>query len=185
MNIKTFAAGCVALTLAACGPASNTAAGQCDVRTSKAWTVAANQTLSVEAMSSGSSCKVAVVTIAIRAPSGEPVWVESHIGAQLMGFQDVTTSAAMTKALGQWISQSDATMASTDKLPDWPAGAAAPQAGEFPFYPGDGFDRDAYMKLRGAKQPMLCYVQGMESMACVANSSDGGITKVGVQTFPG
>ena len=40
------------------------------------------------------------------------------------------------------------------------------------------------MKLRGARVPMFCYVQGLESMACVALTSDG-ITKVGVQSFPG
>jgi len=32
--------------------------------------------------------------------------------------------------------------------------------------------------------PVFCYVQGMESMACVA-LQNGEMTKVGVQTFPG
>jgi hypothetical protein len=31
---------------------------------------------------------------------------------------------------------------------------------------------------------VFCYVQGMESMSCVV-FRDGGMTKIGVQTFPG
>jgi hypothetical protein len=37
---------------------------------------------------------------------------------------------------------------------------------------------------RAARLPVFCYVQGMESMACVM-WKDGGITKLGVQLFPG
>ena len=40
------------------------------------------------------------------------------------------------------------------------------------------------MKLRGQKLPLFCYVQGMESMGCVALDGES-ITKVGLQTFPG
>jgi hypothetical protein len=32
---------------------------------------------------------------------------------------------------------------------------------------------------------VFCYVQGMESMACIGLSKDGQMTKIGVQSFPG
>ena len=73
---------------------------------------------------------------------------------------------------------------STADLPVWPAGADAPDAGEFPFYVEEGFDRTGYEGMRAADRAMFCYVQGMESLACVA-AVDGRLDKIGVQTFPG
>ena len=66
----------------------------------------------------------------------------------------------------------------------WPPGAQQPASGEFPFYPEEGVDRDYYEKARAARAPLFCYVQGMESMSCVA-IIEGGMVKLGVQSFPG
>jgi hypothetical protein len=57
--------------------------------------------------------------------------------------------------------------------------------GEFPFYPEEGMDQVTYEQIRAEKQKIFCYVQGMESIACVAISKNGAATKIGVQTFPG
>ena len=75
-------------------------------------------------------------------------------------------------------------MATTAALPEWPASAEAPQSGEFPFYPDDGVDREAYATLRTQNLPLFCYVQGMESLRCVA-FNQGEIGSVGLQLFPG
>jgi hypothetical protein len=48
----------------------------------------------------------------------------------------------------------------------------------------EGVDRDSYEQVRVAKVPVFCYVQGMESLACVV-LKDGGMSKIGLQTFPG
>ena len=140
--------------------------------------------VSADAMSQGATCADAIVTVVLRDATGKPLWVETFIGAQVMIFAGVADLKAMNAALKDWIDQSHSQLGRSDKLPDWPQGADAPKAGEFPFYPDGGVDREAYMKLRTAHVPMFCYVQGMESMACVALTSDG-VTKVGVQTFPG
>jgi len=94
-------------------------------------------------------------------------------------------AAAMRDALAAWISPASNTIMQTSAaLPEWPGNADAPQNGEFPFYPEAGYGREAYNTLRSNNLPLYCYVQGMESQACLA-LSEGGLTKIGVQTFPG
>jgi hypothetical protein len=155
---------------------------RCDARANMLWTPAPGQVVVAEAVSDGPTCALAVVTLVLRGPSGQPLWVDSRVASQVMTFSGVKTLAAMNKALNEWIAQRG--LARSDKLPDWPKGADKPNAGEFPFLPDADVDHEAYVKLRTAKAPMFCYVQGMESMACVALTTDG-ITKIGVQTFPG
>ena len=93
--------------------------------------------------------------------------------------------AVQTVLGGETRAQSQ-TFKSTGDLPEWKKGAEAPSPlGEFPFYPDQGVDQETYAKIRAEKQAVFCYVQGMESMACVAIARDGTATKVGVQTFPG
>lgn len=90
----------------------------------------------------------------------------------------------MQAALAEWIDPArNTTLQTSSALPEWPASTEFPTNGEFPFYP-EGFTREAYNALRAAHLPLYCYVQGMESMACIVYG-DGGVDKVGVQTFPG
>jgi hypothetical protein len=56
--------------------------------------------------------------------------------------------------------------------------------GVFPFYPSEGVTREAYLAARAANAPMWCFVQGMESQACLV-LRDGAITELGAQSFPG
>ncbi|MBI1212503.1 MAG: hypothetical protein GC190_13650 [Alphaproteobacteria bacterium] len=173
----------IAVLAIACGAAS--AWADCDAKAHAVW-AGSHQGLVAEAVSQGATCENAVVTLVVRDKSGKPLWVDSRIGAQVMVFADIKDKPAMKKALGEWIDQNGSGLARTDKLPDWPNGAQGPKESEFPFYPEtqDGIDREMYMRLRAKKLPMFCYVQGMESMACVALDDDG-MTKVGVQSFPG
>jgi hypothetical protein len=75
-------------------------------------------------------------------------------------------------------------MATTKALPEWKAKDDFPINGEFMFYVEEGIDRAAYDVIRKADLPMYCFVQGMESVACLV-LQDGGLFKVGVQSFPG
>jgi hypothetical protein len=151
----------------------------CNFGVTKAWRFGYGS----EAYSNG-PCAGAVVTIVVRAQNGKVVWTDAMPASQLMTFVDAKTPTQMKAALLDWLAQPHVFKSSGD-LPVWNKGADAPVAGEFPFYPEGGVDRDTYMQIRAEKQAMFCYVQGMESMACVAIAKDGAATKVGVQSFPG
>jgi hypothetical protein len=183
---------CVAmLALGACSrigatrPESPDALHGCQASATGVWHASTNQTFSVEASSAGPDCAHAVATIAVRDASGKVLWADAAASEHVMTLAQAHDLAAMEHALTNWIDSNNRTIASTSALPDWPEGANAPQNGEFPFYPeGDGASRDAYLALRTANVPVFCYVQGMESEACVA-LQNGEMTKIGVQSFPG
>lgn len=176
--------------LAACGDGGNeepkveiTAAGECGVRATHPWN-AGGITLSVEASTTGPDCALANATLNIRNASGAVLWTQEYPTARVMGLADATTPAAMETALTEWINFQNTTIPTAGALPDWPRGEQFPPNGEFPFYPEEGVSRADYMALRSRNAPLYCYVQGMESLACLA-FENGELTKVGVQTFPG
>ena len=175
-----------ALALAACSPAeeAENLAPSCDARAATAW-VASDTQYSVEATSAGPDCARAVATITVRDSSGAPLYAEAHFAQHVMVLAPATDAASMETALREWTNAANnTTMQTSSALPDWPANANAPVSGEFPFYPDSDVDRDTYLGLRQADVPLLCYVQGMESLACLA-LRNGQLEKVGVQTFPG
>ena len=174
----------VAVALAAASLVAPAQASACNFGVVKAWVPFKGQAYHSEAYSNGPLCANAVVTIVVRARSGLVLWVDAMSTAQVMTFGAVKTPAAMKSALADWLAQPHTFKSSAD-LPEWKKGADGPMGGEFPFYPETGVDRDAYMQIRAEKQAMFCYVQGMESMSCVAIAKDGTATKVGVQLFPG
>jgi hypothetical protein len=159
--------------------------GDCNVRATAAWSVA-GPGYTAQAVSDGPSCELAVLLLVVRDPSGRPLWTDSARADQLMTFQGVSDKAAMATTLADWIDQEDSMMKRGEALPAWDADQAQPVSGEFPFYPDEGVDRDLYEKIRSANGPLFCYVQGMESMACVSlDPATGEMTKVGAQSFPG
>lgn len=184
MRLALLAA--IAALAVACSPAEEaelTSEG-CNARAVSQWDVSV-ETFSVEATATGPDCARAVVTLTVRNASGAPLYAESHVTANLMTLKDAQDLTAMNTALAEWVSP-NTTLSTTGGLPEWAVNANAP-GGEFPFYPDNhpnGFSREAYAALRTANYPMFCYVQGMESLACLAYS-DGGIEHIGVQTFPG
>lgn len=180
-------AGLLALAAACTPPAAEEAehmSAGCDARAAAPWQGGA-ATYSVEATTSGPDCARAVATIVLRNSSGVPIYAEAHLAEDIMVLAPAHDPAAMQTALQQWVTYDNHTMASTSALPDWPANATSPQNGEFPFYPEQGYDRASYMTLRQNNLPLFCYVQGMESMACLALGGADEVTKVGVQSFPG
>ena len=181
---------CSVLAMAACSrigdtrPTSPEALHGCQVSAIGAWHASPQATYQVEASSAGPDCAHAVATIAVRDASGKVLWVDASPSENLMTLAQARDLPAMQRALAEWIDSNNHTIATTSALPDWPQGADAPQNGEFPFYPEHDLDRNAYLALRTADVPVFCYVQGMESEACVA-LQDGAMAKIGVQTFAG
>lgn len=172
------AGGLLAPTLAIANLAPPMPVVSCNLGAAKGW-----QGYWTESYSNGAACADAVVTIVVRAQR-RVLWTDAMPASQLMTFVEAKTPAQMKTALADWLAQRHMFRTSGD-LPVWNRGADAPVAGEFPFYPEAGVDRDTYMQIRAQRQAMFCYVQGMESMACVAIARDGAATKVGVQSFPG
>lgn len=156
----------------------------CSASATVAWAPARGPSYPTEAFANGRACGTAVVTIVVRGPGGKVLWADAMPAAELMTFVEAKTPSKMKAALAEWLTQQH-TFKSTADLPVWKRGAEAPEAGEFPFYPDAGVDRDSYEQLRAAKRPVFCYVQGMESMACLSLSADGQIEKIGLQLFPG
>jgi len=160
------------------------AAPGCSAVVSRVWTPAGGRNYRTEAFSNGDKCANAVVTIAVRASDGTVLWTDAAPGAHVMIFAGVKTRGEMVKALGDWLAQDHMFKSSAD-FPPWGPNDEAPKSGEFPFYPEAGVDRETYEQIRAQKLPVFCFVQGMESMACLTVTADGQIEKVGVQLFPG
>ena len=164
------------------------ASARCATTASRAWPVDSGMNFTVEAVSDGPNCAMAALLLVIRNSDGEAIWVEASRASDLLTFGgiDPDNIGQMTAALKDWITASGR-MTEAGALPDWKEGADAPgdTSSEFPFYTDEGMSRDDYQGMRKAKRPLFCYVQGMESQACVVLMPDGVIVKVGVQTFPG
>jgi hypothetical protein len=184
--IKALVAGGLAVfaaLLAAIATASPALAVGCEVSAAVPWVPVRQKPFRVEAFAHGPSCEKAVVLLVVRGADGTPLWADSRVGAFVMLFAGGKTTREMQAALTDWLRQ-DHQLKSAANLPSWPPGAEQPASGEFPFLPDEAVDRDFYEAARRDKLPLFCYVQGMESMACVV-LKDGGMTKIGVQLFPG
>lgn len=181
-----IAAVCV-LGLAACAqPARQTgapsqaeqAADDCAAAASGTW-----ESFQIDAHASGPDCATAQATITIR--NGQAtLWSESYPADRVMVLAGAASVADMQRRLSEWVDPPGAALDSTGDLPQWPAGAETPSSGEFPFYAEEGLTRARYEALRSRDAPMFCYVQGMESQACLT-LENGRAVKIGVQTIPG
>jgi len=112
------------------------------------------------------------------------LYTETFEAGHVMVLAGAQSVDDMRRRLNEWINPPGAARDSTGDLAEWAANAEAPMQGEFPFYPEDALTRAAYAALRAADAPMYCFVQGMESEACLTVHG-GALRKVGVQTFPG
>lgn len=162
-------------------PPATEAAADCAASATRTWT-AAGVAYAVSIATTGATCADAQAALKVTAPDGAVVHQEVLPAATTFELRDAATADAMKTALGA-VLDAGTDMADTSALPAWEKGADGP-GGEFPFIPEDGVDRAAYEKLRAAKSPMLCYVQGGESIGCWR--LDGAkMIKIGAQTFPG
>lgn len=138
----------------------------------------------VTAIANGADCAQAQAVLTITTPGGDVGFTHTYPVAQVMVLRGAESPADMERMLREWIVPPGAAKDSTGDLPVWAANAEQPVSGEFPFYPEEGVDRAAYEALRRSDAPMFCFVQGMESEACVA-AENGAVRTIGVQTFPG
>jgi hypothetical protein len=174
----------------ACAPATEPApalvetASGCAARAANVWSAGAGATFAIEAVSAGDQCASAAVTLSIRGPDGATAHEQNFQADQVMTLAGAESVDDLRRRLSEWITPPGVQMDSTGDLPAWAQGAEVPVSEEFPFYPEDGVTREVYETLRTEDRSMFCYVQGMESMACLA-MHEGALTKIGVQSFPG
>jgi hypothetical protein len=179
-------------TLAACSPADNAKqdwrtgaiASTCTASATQRWTPLSGVYFTVEAQSFGPGCENAVAAIAVRYAEQQLLYTEAFPAAHIAPLSGARDAVTMQTALADWINPETNVMQRTGDLPDWPQGADAPSGGEFPFIVEAGWDREAYLAQRAANAPMFCFVQGMESLACLVRRNER-MEKIGVQAFPG
>lgn len=178
-----------AFALVACGPTAVEPAEQqevangCPAAASSIWTADDGVGFTIEASAAGDDCDRATATIAIRKASGETVWIEAYPANQVMTLAGAESVGDMQRRLNEWINAPGAAPDSTGDLPEWAPSEDYPMNDEFPFHPEQRFGRAAYEALRARDAAMICYEQGMESVACLFENN-GEIEKIGVQTFP-
>lgn len=121
-----------------------------------------------------------LITRTIYDAGGQELYRADYVTQHIMtlspdsGF--VTSPAELPGAIEDWLSVGPG-RSRTSELPPYQDTA------EFPFMSGaDGVNE--HEAWRAGDYPMQCYVQGMESMNCVA-LVDGEIVELGYQLFPG
>lgn len=139
----------------------------------------------INAIAEGPDCGKAVAVIVVRDADGNAIYHESYVAEHVMVLAGADGAVALGNALSEWIDTSSPSFATTADLPEWAEGADYPVNGEFPFYPTEEVTREVWNRIRAAKSPVFCYVQGMESLACIADDPELGFYPIGVQTFPG
>jgi hypothetical protein len=181
------------ISLAACQPrgltlteVANAPSVSCDARAEAKWAPDAGRTYDVQAIASGPACTHDVVTLAVRAPDGAPVFAWAGRTADLFGLSDALDAASMKTALAAWIDQGSNNFTTASTLPAWPEGGEGPasESSEFPFHPESWFDRAGWEEMRTQNAPLFAFPQGRESLA-VFLLRDGQLEPIGVQQFPG
>ena len=161
------------------------ASEKCTASADGVW-AAAGKGVTVEAFARGATCETAAAAFVVRDETGAIVFSGVYQTDQIMVLAGMKTPKELETALKGWIDPTQGGFETTASLPEWKAGAEAPESQEFPFYPEEGMDQATYTKLRNAKAPLFCFVQGMESTNClVKDPESGSIFPIGVQTFPG
>lgn len=162
------------------------AAPACSVEVSELWATNSVGVYTADAVASGATCQSASLSLQIRDDRGAILWTARHETRELFGFDRIETAEQMRVALREWMTQAGGFSRSSD-LPAWRAGAVQPvnEAGFF-FAPNPGVDRSAYQSIRAAARPLFCYVQGRESVFCLAlPANERRVIPLGAQTFPG
>jgi hypothetical protein len=156
----------------------------CDAAANGEWASAAGRRFRVEATTSGPSCRQSAALIIVRNAEGELVWTDARPAAFVAGLNTPTTRTPMTQALHDWIGFASRGQTTAD-LPPWPNRAEGPSTSSgFEFEPEAWINRETYLDMRERAEAMFCYVQGLESLACLIER-DGRLEKIGVQAFPG
>lgn len=189
---KLYAALVTAFALAACGQsgaekadapvAEQAAANNCPATAEAVWVQANGVDYKVEAATAGATCADATATLTIRGPENQSLHEFSGATRAVLPLMNAADSTAMQAALTTWITQTSQSMRTTAGLPDWRAASLQPEIGATRFYPGEGLERDAYLALRAAALPQMCYATGRENYACVV-LENGAVRQIGLNTL--
>jgi hypothetical protein len=163
--------------------ASKAQPSRCATFASAPWLGGPTPRLKIEAFSEGPTCAKAVTVFVVRDASGDVLYSESHQSQFVMPLSDARTRAQMQTALRSWVTSINGASIRAG-LPDWRSGAEAPVDQEFGFLPAEGMSRTDYLAIKTGRMPLLCYVQGMESLKCLVYRN-GGFEDFGIQLFPG
>ncbi len=181
--VASLAASC-ATTPAASSESGVRAGAGCDTQATTEWRGANNRTYRATASTSGANCTQSVVLLVVRDGSGDVVWTDALVVAHVMGLNEPRTRIEMTRALAEWVGLPVQRLRTTADLAPWAQTSGQAGESEFPFRPEDWIDEAAFERLAGEASPMFCYIQGMESIACLVEFDDR-LEKIGVQSFPG
>jgi hypothetical protein len=156
----------------------------CDAAVEGEWINPGGQRFRVEATTSGPTCRQSAALMIVRDAAGDIVWTDALPAAFVAGLNTPTTRTPMADALREWIGFAARGQTTAD-LPPWLRPEQGPTTTSgFDFEPEPWINREAYLALRESAAPMFCYVQGMESLACLVERQ-GRLEKIGVQAFPG
>jgi hypothetical protein len=156
----------------------------CDAAADGEWVTSTGQRFRVEATTSGPTCRQSAALMIVRDADGDVVWTDALPAAFVAGLNTPTTRTPMTDALREWIGFAARGQTTAD-LPPWLRPEQGPTTTSgFEFEPEPWINREAYLDIRARAAPMFCYVQGLESLACLMER-EGRLEKIGVQAFPG
>ncbi len=156
----------------------------CDAAADGEWAGANGSRYRVEATTSGPTCRQSAALMIVRNAEGDVVWTDAAPAASLAGLNTPATRTPMQIALQEWIGLAGRGQTTAD-LPPWPHPRQPPiTPSGFEFDPEPWISRESYLALRDRSEPMFCYAQGLESLACLVEQ-DGRLEKIGVQAFPG
>jgi hypothetical protein len=173
---------------------THVALADCHASVSRKWNISSKTRLTIDAAALGSDCKRTVVVIVVRDSKDQVKYTLSMAAEDNAIFSSlvdapVTNTMNMRAALGEWI---DAGLSSKknrlSQYLEWKAGAEGPAENppaEFPFTVNSDVSRETYEKWRKQNLPVFCFVQGMESIRCLVLTTEGTISEVGIQSFPG
>jgi hypothetical protein len=129
-----------------------------------------------QAMTDGETCATASLSLALVAPSGRAIFEREYSGVSAVRrFYGVPGPTEMQRELESWIAPADTKPAVTTALPEWPAGAGAPQA----FEPADGITVEAWATLRAAARPVFCFDEDPGYQTCLVLGAGDDVTEIG------
>jgi hypothetical protein len=161
----------------------STQPNRCLTSVTSQWLGGPTPRLRVEAFSDGPTCVNAVVVYVVRDGQGKALYTNSFAANSVSLTAGMANVPAMRRALTDWLRLAQ-TSYRHENLPAWPLNADGPVLSEFPFMPDETIQRLDYLSIKRARTPILCYVQGMESLKCLVYRN-GGLEPFGLQSFPG
>lgn len=166
-------------------PSTAASAGsvRCTVSVSSEWTRGPTPKLRIEAFSDGPTCTKAIVVHVIRDNAGRVLYQQAYESQFIATLQEARTNAQMRVALREWTDTTGPNFPNAT-LPNWQTGADQPDSREFGFMPHEDITRVDYLAIRSGRAPIICHVQGIESLNCLVWRNNT-LQPFGIQQFPG